>query len=246
MKLHIILSSLSLVLFSQLAGQTLSPEEILAKCDAARGNQQGIQWKVNVTETTLDRETSRTIRVKARGFDMLAETLDPPRQKGHKLLLVKNNMWFYKPGLSKPVPVSLRQKLTGQAANGDIASTNYASDYEILSITDAQLDGQECYKFQLKAKSRSVTYEFIDYWVLKESHLGIRADYYTSSGRKLLKTAQMSYDNKLNVDGEENPFISEMFIKDTLQSQSLTKLVFTEPKISQLSSRIFNVSQLAR
>ena len=37
-------------------------------------------------------------------FDFLAVYTAPPRQRDAKLLMVNRNMWFHRPGLSKPVP----------------------------------------------------------------------------------------------------------------------------------------------
>ncbi len=228
------------------SADAFSHKEILSKCDAARGNLAGVEWTVEVSETDGADSTNRTIEVKARGFDMIAETIRPARQKGYKLLLVQNNMWFYKPGLSKPIPVSLRQKLTGQAANGDIASTNYAEDYEVVATESVTLDGQDCYLYSLKAANRSVTYEHIQYWISKEALLGLRADYYTSSGKKLLKTARMQYENTVEIAGEPHAFISEMTISDAINTDLETKLTFTLPKIGDISSRTFNINSLTR
>lgn len=238
---------LSTTLLSQiLVADSLNHTEILAKCDAARGNMDGVEWEVTVTEETAGNSDQRRIHVQARGFDMVAETLAPPRQKQHKLLLVKNNMWFYKPGLSKPVPVSLRQKLTGQAANGDIASTNYASDYEILETSDATHEGEPCTLYQLKATSKSVSYARIHYWVSKERQVGLRADYYNASGSKRLKTATMLYENSVETDGHASPFISEMIIADTATSDTVTRLKFSKPKLGKISARAFNLQTLTR
>jgi hypothetical protein len=65
------------------------------------------------------------LRLKAADNASLAEYLEPLRSKGSRILQVGRNMWFTKPGLRKPVAISPRQRLTGQAAIGDIAATNY-------------------------------------------------------------------------------------------------------------------------
>ena len=67
--------------------------------------------------------------IKAAGEASLVETLAPLNSKGARMLQVERNMWLTKPGLKKPVPISPRQRLSGQAAIGDIAATNYAKDY---------------------------------------------------------------------------------------------------------------------
>jgi hypothetical protein len=243
--IFILLSTVS-ILLGKTATTELSPIEILARSDAARGNLDGVQWHVEINENSTNKTTSRSLLVKARGFDMVAVTLAPARQKGQKLLLAQNNMWFYKPGLSKPVPVSLRQKLAGQAANGDIASTNYAQDYDIISVEESNLNNEDCYLFDLKANSKSVTYENIRYWISKDRLVGLRADYFTTSGVKRLKTAEMKYENTILSRNIITPFISEMTIYDTLISSTYTQLLFTQPKLGAISSRDLNVNSLKR
>ena len=91
---------------------------------------QGITWNVTVQATEDGDTTTRTFLVKARGDDALVESLAPPRYKGEIMLFNDRTIWFVKPGLRKPVSISARQRLSGLAANGDIASTNYARDYD--------------------------------------------------------------------------------------------------------------------
>lgn len=226
--------------------KNLSPKEILALADASRGNIGGVRWTIELTEDGDDSFEARLFDVKARGFDMVATTQEPAKLRNQKLLQVKNNMWFHKPGLSKPVRISPRQKLEGRAANGDIAATNYAEDYEVLDMADDTLNGTDCYLFELKAVSRNVTYSRIRYWVSKSDLVGIRAEYYTPSGEKQFKEAEMIYKNRLVIDGEERPFISEMLIRDTLQSDSVTRMSFSDPETGEISPMEFNLQALGR
>ena len=53
-------------------------------------------------------------------------------------------IWFVKPGLRRPVSISARQRLSGDAANGDIASTNYARDYEGTLAGEEAVNGEPC------------------------------------------------------------------------------------------------------
>ncbi|WP_269523869.1 outer membrane lipoprotein-sorting protein [Coraliomargarita parva] len=235
---------ISLSVLGRAAGE-VDPKAVLAGADAARGNMDGVHWQVEVMEAG-DEGSRRLLSVQAMGFDMVADTLEPPKQKGHKLLLLQNNMWFYKPGLSKPVPVSLRQKLTGRASNGDIASTNYAEDYEILSFKSTEYDGQPCYLFKLQAVSRNVTYARVDYWVEQSRGVGVRADYFNTSGEKRIKTARMRYDNTVQSGAGPRVFISEMVIVDELASDGRTILQFSEPELKPVSPRMFNLQALGR
>ena len=103
-------------------------QDILHQADQARGNLGGVTWEAALESVEHTRVETMTFEVRARGFDILAETLAPPKSKGNKILMLLGNMWFYKPGLSKPVPISRRQRLLGNAVYGDIAATNYAGE----------------------------------------------------------------------------------------------------------------------
>ena len=98
--------------FSVSAAQAqMTSKEILQKADEARGNAEGIQWEIVIDSVEGGREQHRTLRVNARGYNSLADTLAPANVKGQKLLMQDRNMWFAKPGLSKAVPISRGKSL---------------------------------------------------------------------------------------------------------------------------------------
>src|SRR5262245_1934440 len=108
-----------------------SANEILKQADRARaGGLPGVIWKVHLVTTGDDGEQTRDMIIKAAADNSHVEFLAPLKVKGQRMLIIGRNMWFAQPGLQKPVPISPRLRLTGQAANGDIASTNYSRDYE--------------------------------------------------------------------------------------------------------------------
>lgn len=115
---------------------------LLKTADKSRGNVEGISWEVIIESIENQKMTdSISYDIKARGFDVSGVGLSPPKSKGNKLLMTNNNMWFYKPGLSKPIAIAQRQKLIGLASYGDIASTNYAEDYEAALLSDGRSTG---------------------------------------------------------------------------------------------------------
>jgi hypothetical protein len=223
----------------------ISNIEILRKADQARGNLHGITWEVVVTAAERNRTTTMTFEVKARRFDVLAENVAPPKYKGNKLLMLTGNMWFHRPGLSKPVPVSRRHKLLGLAVYGDIASTNYAEDYEVVSVGNDSVEGEACYLFDLKAKTKQSTYDGIKYWISKDRLVGVKAEYFTVSG-KTFKSAVMEYDNRVTIDNEPRPFISNITIRDELLTDDSTSMDFTRPDFKKLPDYIFNLNLLKR
>jgi outer membrane lipoprotein-sorting protein len=225
-----------------------SPEEILKIADRARGSTaltEGISWRVNVQTKSKDDKNSITYDLKVKGNDALAEAVAPTRNKGEVMIFNDRSIWFFKPGLKKPVAISPRQKLMGQASNGDIASTNYARDYSATSMATEVIDGVPAWKLELKAKEKNVTYDRIRYWVNKKEGVGIKAEFLTISGDPF-KEATFQYKNKMKTDGKEYPFVSEMVITDSLIKSNVTTLSYESPKPSKFSSSIFNVNNLIR
>lgn len=227
------------------AGAESADREVLRMADRARGNLEGVQWTVTLESHEGDRVSTRSYRVTAKHFDFLAEAVDPPRLRGNRLLMRNGSMWFHKPDLSKPVPISRRQKLSGTAAYGDIAATHYAEDYDITQCSTVALDGVTCRLYDLKGRTRNVTYDRIRYWIAEADHTGRRAEYFTVSG-KLMKSAVMAYAHSLKDEfGAEQPFISSMTIRDELFGSDYTLMTFSAPERVDVSERALDLRRLA-
>jgi outer membrane lipoprotein-sorting protein len=220
-------------------------EDILRQADQARGNLEGITWEVVLKSIEKTRTETMTYAIKARGFDILGENLAPPKSKGNKILMLQGNMWFYKPGLSKPVPISLCQRLLGNAVYGDIAATNYANDYEATELPQDTVDGSVCYVFDLKSKDKKTTYDRIKYWISKDKLVGVKAEYYTLSGKQF-KSATMEYGNMVEIDGQMRPFISKFVIYDELMSNDVTTLLLRDPRLQPLPNNVFDLNLLIK
>lgn len=223
----------------------MSPEQILRKADEARGNIEGVEWEIALKAIEKGKERNRIIRVSARSFNCLAEFLAPPNVKGQKLLMIDRNMWFAKPGLSKAVPISPRQKLLGGAANGDIASTNYAGDYKVIHAADDTINGEACYLFDLSAVDKKATYDRIKYWISKERLVGVKAEFYTVSG-KMFKTATFEYENNITVGGAPRPFISKTVITGAVIKTDVTTMIYGKVTFKTIPNSMFNLNLLLR
>lgn len=222
------------------AGQKqMSDIEVLTEADKARGNLNGVHWTLDMRAEDSKGDQEMQLDVKARGFDVMTTTLKPARSKGDRLLMLKNNVWFDKPGLSKPVPISKRQKLLGEAAYGDIATTDYAGDYHPTLLGEEEIMGKRCWVYDLVAKDASVTYDRIKYWIDQQTLTGLQAEYYTVSGKKF-KSAQMEYANLVARDGALKPFISRISIYGEMVGKDRTTLVFSDPVLTVLPDSIFD------
>jgi hypothetical protein len=223
----------------------MTPREILEKADEARGNVEGVEWEIEVKSVERGRTQSRTLRVKARDVNSIAEYISPPRVKGRKLLMLDRNMWFVKPGLRKPVPISPRQKLMGGASNGDIASTNYAGDYKVADTFRERVDGEPCYLLDLTAISKKATYDRIKYWISERRMVGVKAEFFTISG-KMFKSATMEYENSIMMQGKPHAFISKMVITNALVEDDVTTMTYSKAKIKNIPDSAFNLNLLVR
>jgi len=232
-------------LFAAAASAAPTAREVLERADRARGKVPGLLWTVKMTSIEDGDQRAQTLEVKARNEDALVNFLEPPRVKGQKLLFAGRNMWFLKPGVSKPVPISPRQKLMGQAANGDIASTNYAGDYDGVFQPEEAVNGDPCYVLELSAKNKNVTYDRIRYWVSKARLVGVKADFFTVSGKKF-KGASFEYKNTLSHGGDRFPFVSRMVITDAVRPQDVTTLEYSAVAVKELPDSTFNLNLLLR
>jgi len=227
-------------------GADLAVKELLRASDRARGNLSGIVWHIRISTNEDGAKESRGMLVKVKGNNTLARFTSPANMNDRMVLMVDRNMWFIRSGLKKPVSLSPRQKLLGDAANGDIASTNYVEDYDGALINEEAVRGELCYVLDLKAANKNVTYDRIKYWVSKERLVGVKAEFYTISG-KLFKTAEFKYDNRVkDGDREAFPFVSELIIRDAIQKDRITTMTYSNIQVETIPDSTFNLNVLVR
>ena len=229
-----------------LVAQERSVKDLLRASDRARGNLDGIVWNITITSTEDGASESRGMTVKVKKNNTLARFTSPANMNDRMVLMVDRNMWFIRSGLKKPVSLSPRQKLLGDAANGDIASTNYVDDYHGVLLGEETVQSEPCYVLDLKAANKNVTYDRIKYWVSKERLVGVQAEFYTLSG-KLFKTAAFKYDNRISIDGQEAiPFVSELVIRDAIQKDRVTTMTYGKIRVEPIPDSVFNLNLLVR
>lgn len=207
-------------------------KQLLQATDNSRGGGlAGVEWMLRITADDPDLgEDMREMWVRAAGTNSVAETTIPKRASGSKLLQLDRNMWYGRPGLSKPISISNRQKLAGPASNGDIASTNYVGDYDAKLLREDKFGDESVWVLELLAKSHLVTYDRIEYWVSQSRPVALRADFFTVSG-KLFKTAEIESDNVLELDGIKKPFVSRIVITDAIQTDTVSILEYSDVKL---------------
>lgn len=222
----------------------IDPQQLLVESDKARGGGlPGVVWSIRLSSHERDRTIEeQSLEVRAVDDASVAETMEPARFRGAKLLQVGRNMWLTRPGLSKPIPVSPRQRMTGQASNGDIAATNYAADYAAVLDGEETVNDEPCHVLALSAKHKRSTYDRIRYWVSKSRGVAVKAEFYSLSG-KLLKTASFEYGNEIRYEGRRIPFVSRMSIRDALVDAQ-TDMRYESVAVRKLPPAEFDLGQL--
>jgi hypothetical protein len=221
--------------------------KLLEQSDLARGGGlKGVQLSSSVTEIRDGRPGSELkLEIQAAATDSLISFTEPPRVRGNRMLMQGRNLWFASPDVRKPVAISPRQRMLGEASNGDIATTNYSRDYDAALVGEGTVDGHPVWVLDLKAKAAAVTYDRIRYYIDKEAALGIKAEYFAVSGN-VLKTARIEYDNHVRHNGQTVRFVSRMEIADALEPSKRTVLKYWDVKVNDISSATLSLANLTR
>ena len=214
---------------------THGQDAALLAAEKARGimtGNTGVQWTVNVSGAK-----SAQFLATAKGGTIHAEVIQPADAAGRKYIAeAKGAMWFWKPGLSRPVSVSKKQRLSGDAAIGDIASTSFVEGYKVVGKEDGDVNGEAATVYTMKANSLGDTYAQIKYWVTKSGNLGKKAEFYAKSGN-LLRTSTLEYKNTVN----GSPFLSRMVIRDSSRTINLS---FSNVSIGNFPDSMFDKNNI--
>ena len=104
---------------SAATSRTPDADTILRKADEVRNPSESFSMVVDV-ESQNDDPARFEVMMQGKSKTLI-RTKKPERDVGRSILMIDENMWAYVPNLKRSVRVSLNQKLTGQAANGDIS-----------------------------------------------------------------------------------------------------------------------------
>src|SRR3989344_6705982 len=152
------------------ANAALGANAIVRLADEALVPNGAYSLEVKVTNVRSDASEELRYKVWVKGLDnCLVDTIYPERHQGRKLLMLGNDLWFYTPTIKRPTRVGFQQRLTGEVANGDIAKSNFAHDYDPALIGEESAAGKRYLK--LTAKRKDSTYRSIEYWVDAETHI---------------------------------------------------------------------------
>jgi outer membrane lipoprotein-sorting protein len=175
-------------------------QKILAASDAVRNPSRSFGLTTTLIEYHNGKQTdSSVLEIYAKAetgsgrYRNLIRFAAPARDINKLMLKTGNELWFYDPSSQASIRISPRQRLLGQAANGDVVTVNFAKDYHAQSAGDEEIDDgdhirRHCNKLSLSAAASDVTYDKIDIWIDAADSRPVKAKFYAESGQ-LLKTA---------------------------------------------------------
>jgi outer membrane lipoprotein-sorting protein len=195
-----------------------SAEEILARSDRNAVS----ETRIVLAEMTIrGRRESRTIKFKSwvRGKDKaFTEYLDPPREKGIKMLKLGERLWTYSPDTDRAISISghmLRQSVMGS----DFSYEDMMENRELHEVYRPKIAGEEnvlerpCWVLELTSKVEDAAYDRRKIWVDKERYVLLKEERYAKSG-KLLKSLEVKSVIRIEGRWAQNDLVFKDALKE--------------------------------
>jgi outer membrane lipoprotein-sorting protein len=211
----------------------------------------GADNKISTSEMIIHgRRATRTIKSKSwiRGrTESFTEYLDPPRERGTKMLKLEDQLWTYTPSSDRTILISghmLRQSLMGS----DLSYEDMMEDPRLAVLYDADITGEEeyegrpCWVLDLVSKGEEIAYYSRRIWVDKERYVALKENRYAKSG-KLLKTTEVK-----EVVREEGRWIPKTVVfKDVLKEGEGTEFTIESIEFNaEIPVTLFSKASLKR
>ena len=177
------------------------------------------------------RRGSRTVVSKswAEGEEKaFTEYLAPAREKGTKMLKLKDRLWMYSPSTDRTIQISghmLRQSVMGSDLSYEdmMEDKKLTHHYEAAVTGREAVDGFQCWVLELTAKTKDVAYYKRRLWVDQSREIPLREELFAKSG-KLLKKTELS--NIMRHGSRWYP--GKMSFKDMLKKGAGTEFIIDE------------------
>jgi hypothetical protein len=162
----------------------------------------------------------------------------PASQKNFALL--RNGDLFYQrfANTNKVVKTSATASSRGgETSNLDLTRFNTTLDYTVSYLGREQVEGKDCYKFELKAKNRKLAYGLVHAWIEVGTKLPVKRSYFAVAGKELkyylvrsvtLKGGRVASMEFLYVDALKPEESSEVRMFDVTPLKNVPEPFFTK------------------
>lgn len=240
---HLFLAALGLTLATA-ANADDAVQDLLRKADAFRLTDDHLQVENQIiVKKNGQVDKDRLYSVILAGTRKSLVLMRSPAEKGQKVLMLGDDYWLIMPSSQRPMRITPTQKLLGDASTGDIATLNWAGDYDGKIVGDepcAEGGTARCTRLALSAQRKGLTYARIELWLAAGSAEPVRADLYVQSD-KLAKRAHFLLDK---IDGRR--MVHDMVILDQIEKSRETTVRYLSRKARSVPTDWFNPMYLTR
>lgn len=208
--------------------------DLLEEVDKYRNPSDAYSMSVRIVSSRETEPSSFLVYLKGNDKTLI-KVLGPKKSLGRNMLMIGENMWVYVPNIRRSVRISLNQKLTGEAANGDISRMRWTGDY---SHKVEKKDSKQ-WELLLEATKQGLTYSKIRVWVDAKDKRPLKAEFLTLSG-KIIKTA--TYEDYRPVLGLNRP--SRIHIVDNLRKDQFSDIYLEKMQIKKFPDSMFTEKSL--
>ncbi len=165
--------------------------------------------------------------------------LAPASDKGRATLRLGDNMWLYIPNVGKPIRITSMQSIVGGVFNNsDIMRLDYSVEYDAVKLDDSG----DSYILDLKAKTRTVSYDSLKMWVIKKNNIVQKVECYAPSG-KLIKTLEFKQVKDFG-GGIVRPSVIET--TSPLYRDYKSVMIYSNIRRKKLLDEVFTLDYLSR
>ncbi|MBR7793960.1 outer membrane lipoprotein-sorting protein [Undibacterium sp. FT147W] len=204
----------------------------------------GGNMQVETEITTFQRDGSvekeRKYRVYSQAQRQSLVLMQSPAEKGQKVLMSGDDFWMLLPGSQRPMRITPMQKLLGDASVGDIATMNWAEDYQATLVAEEKCDDKVCLHVRLNASRKSLAYQRIELWIGKKFYEPLKADLYVQS-EKLAKQARFVMDK-----AQAPTAVVEMLLADQISNHKETRIRYLHRQPKTVPEQWLNPMFLAK
>lgn len=218
---------------------------LLRTADRYRTGGEHLQVETEVTvlkpDGSVDKERRYTVFAQPERRSLVL--MRSPSEVGQKVLMLGDDFWLLMPGSQRPMRITPAQKLLGEASTGDIATMNWAEDYDGAVVGSEPCPGatdRTCRHLSLQASRRGASYRRIELWVGVAKGEPVAADLYLQSD-KLAKQARFIVD----LPGAPTR-VDEMLLQDRLGANKVTRVRYLSRHAKQVPDTWLNPMFLAR
>ncbi|RKY82335.1 outer membrane lipoprotein-sorting protein [candidate division KSB1 bacterium] len=175
------------------------------------------------------------------------EYISPARERGTKMLKIKDNLWMYSPSSDRIIRISgnmLRQSLMGSDLTYEdmMEDPVISSHYSSVILGDTIITNRKCWKIKLKARTEDVSYKKRIILVDKERFVILQDERYAKSGTLLRKVSVKKMEF---IQGKW--IATHIIFKDMLKRGKGTEFIINEIKYNvKIPSYRFSKSSLKR